>query len=646
MKRLSLKGLFGQGTDLLKKGQSKFSVCNFVKLHGQGTIEYLVQPFFKKAGEKSFHKWNCAQGTIEYLVLLAVVLIVALLGVFLINGLGNGEAINVTGDKLLSTSSGVSVVDAVVDGDGNGLVSLSNRTGQGITIKSIGGSEYTYFLPSGESVVFSATELDDLGCRCSGVETSRVCVVPVTYEDSKGIPKTESIKIEMSCVESEYIDFSNAVSPGTTATSGGGSSSGGNSSTSGGVTPLNSSVPSVVLLSPASGFDFDEDYSGKTVDFNFSVSSSVDLNYCSLNVNGVDVNTLSDVNRVGTYILSHTFSTDGNYLWKVNCTNSSGTSTVSNLNLTMDNNYQEIIDCQGLQDMNKHLDGNYRLMNNIDCNGFNFSPIGNFRLKAFKGFFNGQDFNIFNLTIIQYDKNFIGLFSYTSGAEIKNVRLVDSNIIGNLWVGSLVALTDDSTVISNVYVFGEVYGDYGVGGLVGGNNYGSIISNSYFDGDVIGVNIVGGLVGENDEVSVISDSFSNVNLDGNMYVGGLVGYNDEGSLINNCYAEGVVIGGWRVGGLVGYNYSDSLVFNSFSFVEVFGNINFGGLIGNTYGEVSNSYYDINTSNQSDTGKGIPKTTLELTTLPIPSGVYTDWNFDTIWSHDVNGSYPILKWQTE
>ncbi|MDD3159645.1 MAG: GLUG motif-containing protein [Candidatus ainarchaeum sp.] len=565
------------------------SKLNLIKLHEQWTFA----KFCKTSNQ------NCcgAQGTIEYLVLLAVVLIVALLAVFLINGLGNGEAINVTGEKLLSTSSGVSVVDAVVDEDGNGLISLSNKSGQGITIKSIGGSEYTYFLPTGESVVFSATELDDLGCKCNGSEVKKVCSVPVTYEDSKGIPKTESIKIEMSCVESEYIDFSNAVSPGTTAISGGGSSSGGNSSTSGGVTPLNVSVPSVVLLSPASGFDVNEDVVSKKVDFNFSVNSDVNLTSCNLLVNNVDVNSLTNL-TVGNYILSYTFSNDGNYSWKVNCTNSGGTSTVSNLYLTMDNNYQEIIDCQGLQDMNKHLDGNYRLMKNVDCaSQLNFTPIGNNPpgiinpLTVFRGNFDGQNYNIYNLNINQSDQNYVGLFGIGYRSKIKNVGLIDANIIGN----------------------------YVVGGLIGYNYFYSYVSNSFLTGKVIGYNTVGGLIGANYFHSSVSNSFFTGQVTGNNYIGGLIGENSDSSPVSNSFFTGQVIGNSSVGGLIGYNAVSS---------------------------ISNSYYDTNTSTQTDTGKGIPKTTLELTTIPIPSGVYTDWDFETIWSHDINGNYPILKWQIE
>ncbi|MDD3160004.1 MAG: hypothetical protein PHQ98_03485 [Candidatus ainarchaeum sp.] len=607
-----LKKLHAQGTDLLKKGQSKFSVCNFVKLHGQGTIEYLVQPFFKKAGEKSFHKWNCAQGTIEYLVLLAVVLIVALLGVFLINGLGNGEAISVTGEKLLSTSSGVSVVDAVVDGDGNGLVSLSNQTGQGITIKSIGGSEYTYFLPTGESVVFSATELDDLGCKCNGSEVKKVCVVPVTYEDSKGIPKTESIKIEMSCVESEFIDFSNAVSPGTIATSGGGGGTAGDSSALGNITPVNPSVPTVVLLSPVDGNLVEGD--NKLVSFNFSVLSDLNVTNCKLNIAGIDVNELTDVNQIGNYSMDYNFVDNNLYSWKITCQNSSGigTSTTNNLKL----NYYEITNCQQLQDINKNLKGTYKLMNNIDCidtrnwnDGNGWDPIGFYYsfyeegyddliedFNGFNGMFNGNNKIISDLYVNRSDSSFIGLFGKIEPfGKIYDLTLTDVNINGNFYVGGLVGTNNEGT-IDNVIITGNLNGKMqSVGGIAGENLYGLINKCSFngniysgygYGGGITGFNIFGNINQSKAKGTFSGPKAEDIFVSGSGDLGGIAGSNN--GTINNSFFLGVIDGGGALGGIVGGNDGD--IINCYSVGDINGNnIYLGGLVGSNYGAIFNSY---------------------------------------------------------
>src|SRR5690606_1913414 len=80
--------------------------------------------------------------------------------------------------------------------------------------------------------------------------------------------------------------------------------------------------------------------------------------------------------------------------------------------------------------------------------------------------------------------------------------------------------------------------------------------------------------------------------------------------------------------------------------RVSGNYNTGGLIG--YVEyrydyaivsISNSYYDTETTGQSDTGKGEGKTTAEMKSI----STFSDWDFSEVWeiNHENNG-YPNLR----
>jgi len=89
----------------------------------------------------------------------------------------------------------------------------------------------------------------------------------------------------------------------------------------------------------------------------------------------------------------------------------------------------------------------------------------------------------------------------------------------------------------------------------------------------------------------------------------LVGWDDYGT-IENCYAIGNVIG-----------------------------MDVGGLVGNNYNEITSSYYDSETSGQSDEGKGEPKTTAEMK----QQNTYTGWDFANIWAIDAakNNGYPYL-----
>ena len=251
-----------------------------------------------------------------------------------------------------------------------------------------------------------------------------------------------------------------------------------------------------------------------------------------------------------------------------------------------------------------HWDMHFKLMADIDLSGYtgkDFNIIGYYVSydspdnKPFTGVFDGNGHRISNFSYISTDINYIGLFGYVDdpNAQIKNLVLIDPNIdAGTAWgVGSLVGYLDDGT-ISNCYVEGgSVSGGEDVGGLVGIHS-GAII-NCYSTGSIIGNNDVGGLVGTN-----------------------------VGTIIH-CYATGSVTGTTNVSGLVGRN---------------------------EHGEVTSSFWDIQTSGQTTSAGGIGKTTTEMQT----AGTFLDagWDFvdetangtEDIWSICEGTNYPRLVWQ--
>jgi hypothetical protein len=153
-------------------------------------------------------------------------------------------------------------------------------------------------------------------------------------------------------------------------------------------------------------------------------------------------------------------------------------------------NPYQISTCQQLQDMQNDLDASYELVNDIDCSGFNgFNSIG-----AFYGGLDGQGYVVENLVISEGSSNRASLIEFlSSGAEVKNIGLVNADITGNNEVGGLVGYNTGS--VSNSYVTGSVSGNEYVGGLVGYN--GGDVSNSYSTASVPGNDHVGGLVGQN-----------------------------------------------------------------------------------------------------------------------------------------------------
>ena len=99
--------------------------------------------------------------------------------------------------------------------------------------------------------------------------------------------------------------------------------------------------------------------------------------------------------------------------------------------------------------------------------------------------------------------------------------------------------------------------------------------------------------------------------------------------------------------------SSSTILNSYSTGKVVSNSLHGGLVGGTRlnNTITDSFYDSDTSGQSDTGKGIGKTTSLMKTL----ATFTDtsladltgsWDFYSTWEIDssgtINDGYPYLK----
>jgi len=358
---------------------------------------------------------------------------------------------------------------------------------------------------------------------------------------------------------------------------------------------------------------------------------------------------------------------------------------------TADDPYR-IETAKDLNDIGNHqedLDKHFILINDVNLaeySGTQFNRIGTDWNSAFTGVFNGNSHKIWNFT---WDSNginyYIGLFGYVIGGQIKDLGMenVDVNTVDGVGVGGLVGVNDYGT-ITNCYSTGSVSGYSCVGGLVGDIYYGTIrtcysagsvsgkrffesyvgglvgfnaggdISNCYstssVSGSNVGSDIVGGLVGYSDNEGTITNCYSTGSVDGNDCVGGLVAYNN--GMITNCYSIGNVsgTGGWSsVGGLVAGNYGT--IANCYSTGNVSGPHIVGGLVGyNVFdGKVLTSFWDVNTSGQTSSAGGTPKTTAEMKA----KSTFTDagWDFvcetinglNDVWTIKEGVDYPKLVW---
>ncbi len=176
----------------------------------------------------------------------------------------------------------------------------------------------------------------------------------------------------------------------------------------------------------------------------------------------------------------------------------------------------QVSSAEELNKVRNHLDKHFKQTANIDLSTYTadggWQPIGNTTTK-FAGKYNGNNFNISNLTINRPDAEEQGLFGYiTFGSVLENISLTTVNVKGKSYVGGLVGYFNNGTITS-CNVVGTVNGQDYVGGLVGRQAFGTITS-SYTSGTVNGTDKVGGLVGSvgsGEDVKVTnSDSLASV----------------------------------------------------------------------------------------------------------------------------------------
>ncbi len=521
---------------------------------------------------------STAQGTIEYLVILAVVVVIGLAVVAISSGFFDNAVLETQGGKQLlgSVSSNIVVREAIVDNEGTALLSLENNTSEELILTKINldGIEtpYNQLINSGSKNIFS---IPNLSCVCSSGEITRTCTYEIYTMSKYGLEKKEIYEVKLECVNEAIAD--GEVKEPTYPING----------------ECGSAIESAFLIAPTTNLC--ESGNATTVTFN-----EEDLNW-QWTCNGIN---------------------DGE--------NSETCSAERYFGAGLEEDPFIIIDCQGLQNINLALDANYILGNDIDCSdtvnwngGLGFQPVGDF-FSPFIGDFNGNYHTINNLYINRPSQEYVGLFLRLSGS-FSNTKLTDNNILGNRSVGGITGILSGS--ITNTSTSGKIASNNGinVGGIAGRGN--GNINNCYTEGELIG----------------------------NQYIGGIIGQIGTGGLINNSYSR-ATSGGVSAGGLVGGLFGGTVT-NSYSFGYINCFINCGGLVGNLggtggppAGTVNVSFYDTQTSGQSDTGKGVPKTTAQMTYDYNNENTFDAWDFDTIWAHDttstINNGYPYLQWQTE
>ncbi len=241
----------------------------------------------------------------------------------------------------------------------------------------------------------------------------------------------------------------------------------------------------------------------------------------------------------------------------------------------------------------------YILISDIDLAGIQWTPIGLGYENDFRGFFNGDNHIISNLSIGSPEAPVtalpcLGLFGYTgftgTDISIENVGVENVSIYGAYVgsyskVGALAGYIDGT--VNNCYSTGNIVctkDNTYIGGLIGQMNRGTIAKSystvnitgagstgTIFD-DTMSYTIAGGLLGLG--ANQLSISISNCYATGNILctgearVGGLTGHfgmsPHNSGFITNCYAVGTVIAepgiNSAVGGFAGYIAAGNISF--------------------------------------------------------------------------------------
>ena len=278
-----------------------------------------------------------------------------------------------------------------------------------------------------------------------------------------------------------------------------------------------------------------------------------------------------------------------------------------------------ITDCPQLFNISANPTADYHLENSFSCQSFQYmyDPIENF-----SGTLDGRGNSVTSIRIgNEFDpiETNAGLFSeLKTGAVVKNITFTNPQIYSNgNYVGALAGQSQQGVTIMNVWVRGV-----GTSGWVRGDNF------------------VGGLIGYT-LGTTINESYSTLIITGDSgWVGGLVGNLNSNSKIHNSYYRGTsVTGNHSVGGLVGINY-ESHIYNSYSngLVNCVGDC--GGLVGTNTSAIiiSNSFYNLNTSNQTDTGKGLGITDEEMKNYSTFENA--GWDIDKHYTFNSYYEYPF------
>jgi hypothetical protein len=294
-----------------------------------------------------------------------------------------------------------------------------------------------------------------------------------------------------------------------------------------------------------------------------------------------------------------------------------------------DDEYIEIHNADQLAAVQKNLSGRYRLMSDIDMDGYEWAPIGTLN-TPFNGIFDGNGYTIKDFKVNRLGQTGVGFFAYNNGI-IKDVELNNVSISGTNSTGSLVGHNNGIITSSSVTGDSKVSGsNNNTGGLVGFNNGGKI-SKSYSEAEVRGYSGVGGFLGHSIN-GLVEESYSVGKVIPTLnYAGGFVGWLTGNATVKNCFSTGDITSFSTSAGFVGViNATTVRVENCYSTATNTNGFNWNGT-------VINSYFNKDLLSIVSTNP-LGRSTLEMALM----STYIGWDFANIWILEKGSPYPTLR----
>jgi hypothetical protein len=269
-----------------------------------------------------------------------------------------------------------------------------------------------------------------------------------------------------------------------------------------------------------------------------------------------------------------------------------------------------ITSCAQLQEMQKDLDAEYKLTQDIDCtasrtwnlnptefddedtlipdeldnvtnNGYRgFNPVGN-SLTPFTGKLDGDGYEISNLWIFRKYNNYVGIFGFAEDADVIDLDVVDSDVVGGGSTGTIFGQAID-VAVTNVNVseaMTRAYRSFYGGGLIGAlisESGDAIVASSSYQGAVHGTgNVIGGIVGQMNGGTFYYVT-ADISVDGGLDIGGIVGQMNGGAIYSSTATGNVILQrddiytkpGINAGGFVGSMSGNSQILSSDAAVDV------------------------------------------------------------------------------